>query len=73
MPLWRLGENGLDALRAALTDPVSPGRDRAKIATVPGSDCLWWTGVAAGCSFRERTDGGGHGRFWFAAGRASSG
>ena len=44
-------------------------RYRAKVATVPGSECLWWTGAVAGRSERERTDGGGHGRFWYAPGR----
>ena len=63
----RLDEAGLAALRAALADPVVVARYEAKIAIVPGSECLWWTGAVAGRS--DRTDGGGHGRFWFATGR----
>jgi hypothetical protein len=50
-------------------DPVVLSQYRAKITTVPGSECLWWTGGVAGRSGRERTDGGGHGRFWYARGR----
>lgn len=69
MPSKRLGEAGLAALEAALADPVVLARYRAKITTVPGSECLWWTGAVAGRGERERTDGGGHGRFWFAPGR----
>jgi hypothetical protein len=46
-------------------------RYRAKVATVPDSECLWWTGAVAGRSQRERTDGGGHGRFWYAPGRVN--
>jgi hypothetical protein len=46
-----------------------PARCRAKVATVPGSECLWWTGAVAGRSEREGTDGGGHGGFWYAPGR----
>lgn len=65
----RLDEAGLAALRAALADPVVLARYVAKTTTVPGSECLWWTGAVAGRSDRERTDGGGHGRFWFAPGR----
>ncbi|WP_281271704.1 hypothetical protein [Nocardioides immobilis] len=37
--------------------------------TVPGNDCLWWTGAVAGRSRREAQSGGGHARFWFAPGR----
>lgn len=44
-------------------------RYRAKVATVPGSECLWWTGAVSGRSAREHTNGGGHGRFWYAPGR----
>lgn len=69
MPVKRLGEAGLAALAAALADPVTLARYRAKVTTVPGSQCLWWTGAVAGRSDREHTDGGGHGRFWFAPGR----
>lgn len=66
VPVKRLGEAGLVALAAALADPLVLARYRAKITTVPGSQCLWWTGAVAGRSDRERTDGGGHGRFWLA-------
>ena len=59
----------LVAVAAAITDPAVLARYRAKVATVPGSECLWWTGAVAGRSDRERTDGGGHGRFWYAPGR----
>lgn len=69
MPPKRLSEVGLAALAAALDDPLVLARYRAKITTVPDSDCLWWTGAVAGRSEREHTDGGGHGRFWFAPGR----
>lgn len=69
MPARRLDEAGLAALAAALADPVVLARYRAKITSVPGSGCLWWTGAVAGRAGRERTDGGGHGRFWHAPGR----
>jgi hypothetical protein len=49
-------------------DPVVLSQYRAKITTVPGSECLWWTGGVAGRSGRERTDGGRR-RFWYARGR----
>jgi hypothetical protein len=67
MPARRLDAAGLAALATALADPVVIARYRAKITTVPGSECLWWTGAVAGRS--DRTDGGGHGRFWYAPGR----
>ena len=69
MPVRRLDEAGLAALAAALADPVVLARYRAKVTTVPGDECLWWTGAVSGRSDRERTDGGGHGRFWYAQGR----
>lgn len=69
MPTRRLDEAGLTALAAALVDPAVLARYRAKITTVAGSECLWWTGAVAGRSRRERTSGGGHGRFWYAPGR----
>jgi hypothetical protein len=70
VPGRRLDEASLVALIAALADPVVLSRYRAKITTVPGSECLWWTGRVAGRSGRERTAGGGHGRIWYArAGR----
>jgi hypothetical protein len=65
----RLDDAGLAAVAAAIADPAVLTRYRAKVATVPGSECLWWTGAVAGRSERERTDGGGHGRFWYAPGR----
>ena len=69
MPVRRLDEAGLAAVTEALADPDVLARYRAKITTVPGSECLWWTGAVSGRSRRERTDGGGHGRFWYARGR----
>jgi len=46
-----------------IADPRVLARYRLKVATVPGSDCVWWTGAIAGRSTREGTYGGGHGRF----------
>ena len=69
MAARRLDKAGLAALGSALGHPVVLARYRAKITTVPGSECLWWTGAVSGRSTRDRTDGGGHGRFWFAQGR----
>lgn len=69
MPVRRLDDAGLAAVAAAIADPSVLARYRAKVATVPGSECLWWTGAVSGRSERERTDGGGHGRFWYAPGR----
>jgi hypothetical protein len=69
MPPSRLDEAGLTALAAALAEPQVLARFGAKVTTVPGSECLWWTGAVAGRSVRERTDGGGHGRFWYAPDR----
>ena len=69
VPVRRLDDAGLAAVAAAIADPAVLARYRAKVATVPGSECLWWTGAVAGRSERERTDGGGHGRFWYAPGR----
>lgn len=69
MPPNRLGEAGIAALSVALADPLVLARYRAKITTVPGSECLWWTGAVAGRSSKEHTNGGGHGRFWLTSGR----
>jgi len=69
VPARRLDEAGLAALTEALADPVGLARYRVKITTVPGNECLWWTGAVLGRSGRERTYGGGHGRFWYARGR----
>lgn len=69
MATRRLSEAGLASLAAALADPGVLARYRAKVTVVPGSDCLWWTGAVSGRSERERTDGGGHGRFWYSRGR----
>ena len=69
VPVRRLDDAALAAVAAAITDPAVLARYRAKVATVPGSECLWWTGAVAGRSERERTDGGGPGRFWYAPGR----
>jgi hypothetical protein len=65
VPVRRLDDAGL----AAVADLAVLARYRAKVATVLGSECLWWTGAVAGRSERERTDGGGHGRFWYAPSR----
>lgn len=43
-----------------MTDPAVLARYRAKVTTVPDSECLWWTGAVAGR---------GHGRFWHSTGR----
>lgn len=67
MPVRRMDEAGVVALAAALADPARLALYRSKIVTVPGNECLWWTGAVSGRS--DRTDGGGHGRFWFARGR----
>lgn len=69
MPVRRLDDAGLAAVAGAIADARVLARYRAKVATVPGSECLWWTGAVAGRSEREGTDGGGHGRFWYAPGR----
>jgi hypothetical protein len=52
----RLDEQGLAGLGAAAADAGVVARYRAKIVTVVGSDCWWWTGAIAGR---------GHGRFWY--------
>ncbi len=52
----RLDEQALAALRTAAADSGVVARYRAKIVTVAGSDCRWWTGAIAGR---------GHGRFWY--------
>ena len=36
---------------------------------VDADGCWIWTGAVSGRTTRERTDRGGHGRFWFAQGR----
>lgn len=69
MPVPRMDPAGVAALAAALPDPARLAPYRSKIVTVPGNDCLWWTGAVAGRSRREAQTGGGHGRFWFAPGR----
>lgn len=60
MPVRRLDEDGLAAVQAALGDASVLARCRAKIVTVPGSECLWWA---------HAVSGRGHGRFWLARGR----
>ena len=42
-------------LAYAVADPDAVRRYRAKLRTVPGSGCVWWTGAVSGR---------GHGRFW---------
>ncbi|MGY2872834.1 hypothetical protein ACVW00_000024 [Marmoricola sp. URHA0025 HA25] len=64
-----MDQAGVAALAAALADPARLALYRSKIVTVPGNDCLWWTGAVAGRSRREAQTGGGHGRFWVAPGR----
>ena len=44
-------------LGAAVADPGVVARYRAKVITVPGSECRWWAGALSGR---------GHGRFWVA-------
>jgi len=61
MAARRLDEAGLASLGSALGDPVVLARYRDKVTTVPGSECLWWTGAVSGRSTRERTDGAGTG------------
>ena len=56
----RLDDEGLASLAAATADREIVERWRAKIVTVEGSGCLWWTGAISGR---------GHGRFWYAPGR----
>jgi len=60
MPVRRLDEDGPAAVQAALGDASVLARYRAKIVTVPGSECLWWA---------HAVSGRGHGRFWLARGR----
>jgi hypothetical protein len=56
VPARRLDDVGLTAVAVAIADPVVLTRYRAKVATVPGSECLWWTGaVAADPSVSART------------------
>ncbi len=50
-----LADEALAVLASALRDPNVVLRFQAKIVTVPGSDCLWWSGVVSGL---------GHGRFY---------
>lgn len=56
----RLDAQGLADLAAACASPGAVARWRAKMVTVEGSDCLWWTGAVSGA---------GHGRFWLSARR----
>lgn len=42
----------------AVSDAETVARYRAKVTTVPGSSCSWWTAAVAGR---------GHGRFWLGA------
>lgn len=44
----------------AVAHPATIARYRAKIRSVPGSDCAWWAGAISGA---------GHGRFWLGKGR----
>jgi hypothetical protein len=50
-----LGDGPLAVLASALRDPAVVGRYQAKIVSVPGSDCRWWSGAVSGR---------GHGRFY---------
>jgi hypothetical protein len=55
MSVRRISAAGLAALHRAVNDPATVERFRSKVAQVPGSQCLWWTGAISGR---------GHGRFW---------
>jgi hypothetical protein len=57
LPRAGLGEQALEVLRWAVTDPTTVERFRGKVARVPGSACSWFTGALTGH---------GHGRFWLA-------
>jgi hypothetical protein len=50
-----LGDEPLAVLAATLHDPAVVARYQAKIVSVPGSDCRWWSGAVSGR---------GHGRFY---------
>ena len=50
-----LADEALAVLGSALRDPNVVLRYQAKIVTVPGSECLWWSGAVSGR---------GHGRFY---------
>ena len=56
-----MDEAGVAALAVALADPVRLALYRSKIVTVPGNDCLWWTGAVSGRSRREAVGTGGSG------------
>ena len=43
-----LADEALAVLASALRDPNVVLRFQAKIVTVPGSDCLWWSGAVSG-------------------------
>jgi hypothetical protein len=58
LPQAGLGDESLEVLRWAVTDPTTVERFRGKVARVPGSACSWFTGAITGR---------GHGRFWLAA------
>ena len=50
-----LGDGPLAVLAATLHDPAVVARYQAKIVSVSGSDCRWWSGAVSGR---------GHGRFY---------
>lgn len=52
-----ISEQTAGHLARGLVDPGVVNRYRAKLATVPGYSCLFWTGAVSGR---------GHGRFWLA-------
>ena len=56
----RLDQAGLADLAAACDSEDVLARWRAKVVTVEGSSCAWWTGAVSGR---------GHGRFWLSSGR----
>ena len=56
----RLDAQGLADLAAACASQRAVARWRAKVVSVAGSECLWWTGAVSGR---------GHGRFWLSSGR----
>ena len=55
MPRAGLSEASPALLHWAVADELTVKRYRAKIRSMPGSSCLWWTGAVSAR---------GHGRFW---------
>jgi len=57
VPHTRIRPATAEYLRAALHDPATAARYRAKVKAVEPYQCLFWTGAVSGR---------GHGRFWLA-------